>query len=87
MSAVIGDFVTASCWNPDLHDSQPELIVRQGILAVDNPRTRYRAILGESGMVYMCRWNEPVVVVPDSSLLPHARQAVQFWRHTYSVMK
>lgn len=83
-TAVIGDFVTANCWNPDLHDEETPKITRQGILAVDDPRTRYRAILGESGVVYMCCWNESVVVVPDKWLLPHTLRAVEFWRKTYA---
>jgi hypothetical protein len=85
-TAVIGDFVTATCWNPDQDDEHNVLIVRQGILAVQDPRTRHRAILGESGMVYMCKWIEPVVVVPDRALLPHTRCAVEAWRRMYGTM-
>jgi hypothetical protein len=85
-TAVIGDFVTAECWNPDQNDEVNVLIVRQGILAVQDPRTRYRAIIGESGMVYMCMWKEPVVVVPDNSLLPHTKCAVDAWRKMYGTM-
>jgi hypothetical protein len=85
-TAVIGDFVTATCWNPDQDEEAEKTMIRQGILAVQDPRTRHRAILGESGMVYMCVWKESVVVVPDRALLPHTRCAVEAWRRMYGVM-
>lgn len=84
--AVIGDVVTATCWNPARDELAEPTIVRQGILAVQDPRTRYRAILGESGMVYMCVWNEPCEVVPDESLFGHVRASVEAWRKMYGTM-
>jgi hypothetical protein len=84
--AVIGDVVTATCWNPDRDELADQTIVRQGILAVQDQRTRYRAILGESGMVYMCVWNEPVEVVPDKSLFGHFLASVEAWRKMYGTM-
>ena len=85
-TAVIGDFVTAKCWNPDQDEMRDTTIIRQGILAVQDPRTRHRAILGESGMVYMCVWNEPCEVVPDRSLFGHVLASVEAWRKMYGTM-
>jgi hypothetical protein len=85
-AAVIGDFVTAKCWNPDQDDEAEKTIIRQGILAVQDPRTRHRAILGESGMVYMCVWNDAVEVVPDKNLFGHVLAAVEAWRKMYGEM-
>jgi hypothetical protein len=84
--AVIGDFVTANCWNPDQDEEAEKTMIRQGILAVNDPRTRHRAILGESGMVYMCVWKDPVVVVPDQNLLVYMRASIESWRKMYAAM-
>jgi len=85
-TAVIGDFVTAKCWNPDQDEMADKTIIRQGILAVQDRRTRHRAILGESGMVYMCVWNDPCEVVPDKSLFGHVLASVESWRRMYGTM-